>query len=372
MIEQLPLFRLREWATTFEEGHLCPSCAPTAVRLEQDGGSVRCPRCQFNGRAGWHRHYYSEEPPTLMSHGYPFVLAAPSFGSLQHYLRRPGPDEEEPYHLADFLIDIDAEGDLPRARAIAERVCDYLDSVSAPYQLHFSGNKGFHVQVPWQALRALPSTVLNHRTYRVMAQRLVKDLGIEICMTTYIRRKLFRNEGSRHQKSGLYKTRLLRSELSLPDEELLAIAARPQRSMKELLSGKTRVVTESAALTARYKDALAVTPEGGQHVRLQAVYTAITHPACVRQALAEGPPDRGTRHTLNMTMAAYWASIGGPPEEFLGWAERTPGKSPTPKSERVREASQALRWAQQRRPPFRCDVMQRLDLCDPACPFRNS
>lgn len=375
----VPLFAVREYGTVREAGHVCPACKSGRLQahLDPDGSeALVCPTCNHRTDAGWRRHHFDTQRPAFLA-GSLDVRTGPLFASVQHYLVRPDPDDESPYHLADLMFDIDFEGDLERATDTAQALTTYLDSIGAFHRTYFSGSKGFHIEVPWQVVGAQPSRHLHERVYKRLVQGIAAELDLEFCMHIYSRARMFRVAGTLHPKTGLYKTWIGNSYLEPAYRaQILEVASTPMdppdvpyTSSNSLQLNDQPV--RSPELHRRYLEALAYTeslPEESS-VKLTATFEAAEHPACIRRALEEGPPGPGTRHALNVNTAAYWAGVDGDSDEFVSWARNVPGGSDTPATERAREAGQAIRWAKAKRPPFRCEVMQDLDLCDPNCPF---
>lgn len=338
MIAPLPLFTLQEWGTV-------------------------------NGTT-WIRHHYDVRKPKTI--GGVDVTNAPLFASVQHYFRRPEPGEQNSYHLADFMIDIDFEEDFQKAIDTADVVTDYLDDAGAYYELYFSGSKGFHIEVPWQVIGATPSTFLHHNTYRTMAWSLQKDLAVTLCMSIYTRKRMFRVHNTPHQKTGLYKTRLFKDDLKGDAKDIRQMAKAPQVwAHPSNASGWVTRIIQAPALHNLYQQALLYKPDEKPPLQNKTVYPLVTHPYCIEVALREGPVTHGIRHKMSMNMAAYWASTAGDPRELIEWAEQVPGASRSPEHERVKDMSNVLRWASQTRPAFSCGIMQDMGLCDTSCPFYN-
>ena len=342
MIKPLPMFELREWGTIDPAGR-------------------------------WVRHHYDVHKP-IGELGGVALEDAPLFGSIQHYLRRPQPGERDSYHLADFIIDIDFEGNIPKAIETAKTLTDYLDVIDAYYELYFSGSKGFHVEIPWQVLGAMPSVYLNPVTYKSVARHLMGKLDIELCLAIYSRRRLFREYNTPHQGTGLYKIRLHTQDLELPAADLLQLAETPQLWMDpSSASGAIKEVRRAEALHQIYQDVLKYEDVDSSISRVKntSVYPVITHPPCINMTLEQGPPIQGVRHKMQMNLASYWVSTAGDPQELMDWAASVPGVSDTPEDERVQDMGNTLRWMQQVRLGFRCGYMQEIGFCDTNCPFYN-
>jgi len=91
-------------------------------------------------------------------------------------------------------------------------------------QIYFSGNKGFHLEVPFEALDILPAKDL-HKAFGVIAKDLKTRLELQSLDTgIYDQVRLWRLPNSINSKSGLYKIPLYIEELHIPLEGIKALA----------------------------------------------------------------------------------------------------------------------------------------------------
>ena len=80
-------------------------------------------------------------------------------------------------------------------------------------EIYFSGNKGFHIVIPWQILGLQPDAELNVK-FKMIAKLVAKQCNAKhVDMGIYDRKRLFRIPGSINKKSGLYKVPLSYSQL---------------------------------------------------------------------------------------------------------------------------------------------------------------
>ncbi|HZE87641.1 MAG TPA: hypothetical protein VE090_05580 [Methylomirabilota bacterium] len=91
-------------------------------------------------------------------------------------------------------------------------------------RLWFSGFKGFHVQVLFEALGIEPDENL-HAIFKVIASNFKKQLNLTtLDMRIYEKVRLWRLENSINSKSGLYKIPLYLEEMYLPLEGIKEMA----------------------------------------------------------------------------------------------------------------------------------------------------
>jgi len=132
----------------------------------------------------------------------------------------------------DLAFDFDAGGE-GRSGQLADlvpgvlRLLDFCNLYEVPHQLFFSGGRGFHVVVPYTTL-AQPLAEDNHLVNRRVAELIQEETGdLGIDWAIYSSRRQFRLPNTRHQKSGLFKVALQRSDLEAGVEHILALAHSP-------------------------------------------------------------------------------------------------------------------------------------------------
>ena len=184
-------------------------------------GSEMCIRdsCGALYFAGWRRFTYapSDQPPKALNGSSVTSLGA-FYQTIQGFPAVPVaglPSEatNELPHLGDFVIDIDRES-IELAGQDALTVYEYLDQL-APHQvrLYFSGSKGFHIIVPWQALGAVPDKNLTVAYYRRIASIVHQETTVLPDYKIYSPSRMLRMPDSWHPKTGLYKVEILPEEL---------------------------------------------------------------------------------------------------------------------------------------------------------------
>ena len=133
-----------------------------------------------------------------------------------------------------FDIDRESEDgtpDLERARQDTARLHEALVRRGVPATdvlVFFTGNRGFHVQVPAGLFDARPT-----KGFAAIAGRVCKtiadDVGVILDHHMYSRLQSMRSPNSRHEKSGLFKVRLTLEELTtLPISDIIRLAGQPR------------------------------------------------------------------------------------------------------------------------------------------------
>lgn len=97
-------------------------------------------------------------------------------------------------------------------RNISQLDSDLLENI----RIYFSGNKGFHVGIPSEAFGLTPDVLLPY-TMKELARELA--FGSQIDLGIYQASRLWRLPGSKHSKSGLYKTLLSHDDVLLLDSD---------------------------------------------------------------------------------------------------------------------------------------------------------
>lgn len=267
---------------------------------------------------------------------------------------------------ADYLpIDIDAEGDLDAALAMArdavERIAARADVDLDAVHLYLSGAKGFHIQVPTGLFAPAPAADLN-RVFGRMAEVLLDGRGYDPSVYDLLR--IFRVAGTKHGKSGLYKTPLTLAELrSLSVAQITDLARKPRKvtySEPDLCQGLVDVYAESRewATTHQSRDHGA-TPEGA--------LSPMARP-CIAEML-KGVADPG-RHDAAMRIAAHLSHQGLGADQIeaalVAWNARN--KPPMDERRAAQELSKVARDAA--RYDFGCNDPVRIRFCGGACQIK--
>ena len=127
----------------------------------------------------------------------------------------------------------DMASEFEKVRADTVRLLATLDAIfHVPQQeahVYFSGQKGFHLIIPYQIFGAAPRPDLNN-IYKEMAQQYTRHLIYNTAdLKIYDRRRMIRLPNSIHPKTSLYKIPLDCYELRrLSLQEILSMAGQPR------------------------------------------------------------------------------------------------------------------------------------------------
>jgi hypothetical protein len=218
----------------------------------------------------------------------------------------------------DFDVSKNAELESEWPRLIAEveglaaQLYAEIDLAPEQLQIWFSGSRGIHLEIPWQAVDAWPDHDL-HRVYGHWAKDLTQRLGLHYldpCL--YSARHLYRLENSIHQKTKLYKIPLRFSELS---------ACRKHKNMKEFAKGPRRpkdfwkipsCSTRGSLLYDRlYRESLTAYLPKPQERRADNSSYNRSNWTCIETAFSDGYMiEKGYRHSVAFLLASHFKQEG--------------------------------------------------------------
>ncbi|GAA5500393.1 hypothetical protein Dxin01_00114 [Deinococcus xinjiangensis] len=376
MIERLPSYPVHEYGSATEAGWYCPICRTGRLVIavphpDPEPDELACPECASVFLSGWRRNVWAEQPPATLR-GTPVSKLGSFFESIQAYMVPPRLAEtalEEPLgYLADFVVDID-RADPEVSRADAKTVYEYLDDL-APGQvrLYFSGGKGYHLVLPWQALGSVPSSTLNEREYRQLASLISRETGVMPDYKIYSPARMLRMPDSWHPKTGLYKVEITIEEL--PDAEYHAGMPRgPVNLTPPSFSPAAAQLFERACVRAKEMQKFDSEPT----FKYESFGGA--EPPCIARVLKSGLPYQGSRHAMYLMLARYWKSAGIPIEQARTrgreFAEREDQHANTPKALRVRDMLEVVRYIYAGASGFSCVGPKSVGLCHPSCQIRK-
>ncbi len=147
----------------------------------------------------------------------------------------------------DFDMDAEKEGAYDELRFQCERVIHVLVNIwkipASMIQLYFSGNKGFHVVVPYEVFGLKPCQNINDVLKRAALFFKVQFSADTLDTAIYDRRRLFRLPNSINAKSGLYKVPITPRQLhEFSQEQMMEWAKEP----KEVPFTVPRYIPEAA------------------------------------------------------------------------------------------------------------------------------
>jgi len=134
-------------------------------------------------------------------------------------------DVETAKRLGSLYFDFDSDP-IEEAQEDALKLVNYLLEYIPKngIRVYFTGAKGFHVEVEAVTAGITPSNSLPN-LFRYIAGELQKELDLKtLDFSVYDQRRMWRLPGSKHQKTGLYKTEIAPEELSFPIERIKELA----------------------------------------------------------------------------------------------------------------------------------------------------
>lgn len=245
------------------------------------------------------------------------------------YIKRHGALRKESgvvAHLRTVWLDIDDKSLQEAVHKTIEVIYFLRERGVGPsgYRIWFSGQKGFHLQLPAGIFRnAQPSADLPH----LVSETISKELGGGLVDVSPLRSvaSMIRMPYTLHTGSGLWKVPVDRIEL----DYVLERARKPEPEPLSELSANpiwTLVAAAPSPSFAREAKSVAVTEVG--------------HPAgivpylCAWQMYGKGPV-KGSRHVTLLRMASMWRRLGLPLEAALALGQAWLGVAYDKEFERV-------------------------------------
>lgn len=240
--------------------------------------------------------------------------------------REPGRDSA---YICDIFFDVDTgRDDLESARVNVLKICDLIAerwgfSSMSSFEIHFSGNKGFHVIVPACVFNpsASPWTM---KTLKALACRLTKE-GVEhIDLGVYDKSRVLRLPNSINSKSGLYKVPLEYEELRDLGMEYVMETAREPRdddsmAVPELCPGAEQWFVEALAyIEKRAKKSRRC----DKHIK-----RGWQMPPCIGR-LEKTTLKDGIRHRAYLHLSRFYGKVGMHPDEARKRLHRLDGRNP--------------------------------------------
>lgn len=216
-------------------------------------------------------------------------------------------DQKNSKLLADFYLDID-NMDWTKAQADAIGACQYIHNVyeiDPKYlKIYFSGKKGFHILVPYQAFGIQPSNNLN-QIYKDMATVIQKELPYQsVDMQIYDRRRLLRMPNSIHPSTKLYKIPITYDELcSINHAEITKLAKEP----RAMSFAEPPFVAKASMIFDTYRKKIA-RKKPARPSTATIVHTGYT-PPCIT-SIINSPVQEGTRNASAAALASFYNQNG--------------------------------------------------------------
>jgi hypothetical protein len=231
----------------------------------------------------------------------------------------------------DFVLDFDAEEEPEKAREEAiqavEAVSTGFNLFTSNVKIYFSGGKGFHVIVPFEAFCTQPLANLNE-IYKRIAVELKDKLKLQtIDLQMYDASRLVRIENSIHPKTKLFKIPLSFDELKKLSVEEIKGLAKTTRNIEYLpISGE---ITKAKELFEKFQKLA----EGKLKHTTKVPFTLREMPPYIKEII--GGVSKGGRNRSAFTLSYYFHRLGWKKEDSLdrlkSWNQRN--NEPLPEEE---------------------------------------
>lgn len=294
-----------------------------------------------------------------------------SFVTVQRFLAPVAESHET--HIGPLYFDFD--GELSEVAQEVLRLAGFLeefyDLPPEAVRLYFTGNRGIHVEVAARALGAKPDPELTY-VYRAWAHSLADSLGLAaLDRTVYSERRMWRQVGSRHPKTGLYKVEVAPAQLMQPLRSLLKYARRPAEPLPYPLPSLVPSAAEALQeQVTRYKEKQAARPAGAGMVSPLLTVGAYC-PPCIDRLLGDYWPGQGVSNHALMLLAGWLRSTGADESAAVAFAGEWLAGAPanlfhSAPHDRAREAQKVVHSIYAAGRSFGCQFARVLGLCDPA------
>lgn len=198
--------------------------------------------------------------------------------------------------------DIDCEDNFELAREYALKLIDEIvsvlgESVVESIQVYFSGNKGFHVQIPTDRL-------FNPTETKTLCVNLAKFIKVKIDPVVYNKTRAFRIVNTQHQVSGYFKIQLSLEELEKSSEkDIKLLAEKVQDTFKVVPISVDRLVAKY--LTDEHKDEARILEFKESEVLTDVPPCPIDERSCAHN-IRHGLFGAGERENALTRLAAYY------------------------------------------------------------------
>ncbi|MFL6556499.1 MAG: hypothetical protein ACJ8MO_10320, partial [Bacillus sp. (in: firmicutes)] len=215
----------------------------------------------------------------------------------------------------DFYLDFDDEKDIRKAQQDAFRIIQHLH-VSPKWKIpmnmmkiYFSGKKGIHVIVPYQAFGIEWHPFLD-QVYRIMAEELVPFApNNTLDMKVYERRRQFRIPRSMHASTGAYKVPMELKNLLGKSEVAVQELAKDQNYGSWIKYEEPKQIMEATRYFKECEQKFADRYKKQKYSKQGEATTLDFEPPCSTEMIENGPV-KGSRNVVGCLLVAYWKQRG--------------------------------------------------------------
>ncbi len=210
--------------------------------------------------------------------------------------------------FVDLAFDFDSP-ELDKSRLDAMKMSGFLLAKQIPYSLFYSGKKGFHIVIGYQAF-GQEYQENNHLINKEMAKLLLQETGQlpTMDMAIYSSRRQFRFPNSLHSGSGLFKIPIIHEELASGVEPILKLAKKKRGSFSLSSPGQSDYLHNIYLQAKQNIDRLPKydVPEVDLSV------LGGSYPPCINECLKVGIKDteKANRNETTMLLASFFKGQG--------------------------------------------------------------
>jgi len=268
------------------------------------------------------------------------------FRTIQQW-QEPVKREREAHHCP-FYFDLD--GKLEDCQEDLQKIAQFFSDLNKEhFRVWFSGSKGYHIEIPPEALDIKPNPELTY-IIRDAVLWLIKFLKLKtVDPRCYSIPRQWRLIDSIHQKSGLFKIELYPSEFQLPFDQLRELATKPRGTLWE--PEDVNNVPEYPALAEWFQTFVADYQERKTLDKLTPIRNIQAkkgkYPDCIRFLLSQKTlpiPHTGNKAILNI--ATYLLAAGHTAKEAEGiifnWAQHLTNIRTAGQPEKIRASVRSV------------------------------
>lgn len=215
----------------------------------------------------------------------------------------------------DLDLDLDGEDSYNKIKADALMVISYIKvHLKVPKEhirIFFSGNKGFHIIIPWQVLGIRPSNNLNVKYKMIATEILTHTLNRTVDVKIYDKKRLFRLPHSINGKTGLYKIPITEEMLRMSTLETMRRYASQDRTIQYK---EPKLIEEARqAFISKTQIKIKARPKGND---LSFINKDFEIPICVKLAFERGA-NKGCRNNTLIVLASSMLQKGTDIDECI-------------------------------------------------------
>ena len=222
---------------------------------------------------------------------------------------------------SDFLpIDVDVKDDLPQAQVVTKALLARLESEfqvdCRNIRIVFSGNKGFHLELPSELFGGFTPSTSIPRLHNAIVRYLAMGFDKNVDLDIYYTLGLIRIENTKHSSSGLFAIPLTLEEINtLTIEQIKALAVSPRDLPIEPPSSFVQTLVDLKEQCERDLDVVTTTPRTYDltaYVSLDArkFRTVCMHCAVLKDILRKSTAKENIGHQDRLTLGTVATGFG--------------------------------------------------------------